>query len=107
MLDILREIHEILVKHGHTGQAETVAQLIALYGTEPELFAQHVRGIEMWGGSGAVWEVGVLGEDTRRFWSAIARLSDEMDRAGIGLPRARSTADIFRWWIERGADVIQ
>jgi hypothetical protein len=56
----------------------------------------------MWEGAGAVREVGDLGPDTLAFRNAIIHLAAEMDRQGIGLPRSRNIAEIFRQWNHGG-----
>jgi hypothetical protein len=58
----------------------------------------------MWGGSGAVWEVGGFGseEERRTYWKALCRLIEEMRSRGISSTRAESTAKILAEWIEKG-----
>jgi hypothetical protein len=56
----------------------------------------------MWGGSGAVWEVGPIGTDTAQFRNAIIQLAEAMDRDGIGTEGSRSAASIFTQWNRQG-----
>lgn len=98
MTNDLQEIHRILVKHNHPGQAEVVARLLVLYSQDLGQFSQLLQSISMWGGSGAVWEVGPTGEDTRRFREAFIRLSDWMESNGLGMERSRFIASVFLYW---------
>ena len=58
-MDILNAIHEILLTENYKGQAEVIKSLLVLLNTKQySLFAERLTSIDMWGGSGAVWEVG-------------------------------------------------
>src|SRR5690348_5018042 len=102
MVDTLREIHDILVRQGHAGQAEFVDELINLHGTDPDRFRTLVQSVGMWGGSGAVWEVGQLGEDKQRFQEHIIRLAHQMEHADLGMDRSRAIAATFASWRAKG-----
>ncbi|NLS92405.1 MAG: hypothetical protein GXX96_09600 [Planctomycetaceae bacterium] len=102
MLDILRELRLLLSLHGHRGQENVVAQLIELWQFDRDGFFKLVKSAEVWGGAGAVWEVGDLGSDTVPFRYAIIRLAEAMEREQLGSNRSREIADIFRDWNKRG-----
>jgi hypothetical protein len=102
MITTLRELHRLLVKHDYPGQAETVAKLIELREGDGKDFTRLLQSGEMWGGSGAVWEVGSMEGDTRAFRSAIMSLAAEMDEAGLGLEHSNFIANVFRDWNEKG-----
>ena len=101
MMRTLRELHRLLDKHGHHGQAEYVLTLSDLPADSPKLEAS-LQSVEMWGGSGAVWEVGELGDDKRQFRNTIIQLVEEMERSGIHFPRARFIANTFLKWNRDG-----
>lgn len=98
MDSILAEIREILSKHGHIGQACVIERLMKLQKEDPLEFRSLIQGVDLWGGSGAVWEVGDLGEGTRRFQNAIIRLAEEMDHTGLGTEHSRAIAHILQAW---------
>lgn len=102
MIDTLRELRDILTRQGHPGQARVVDRLIQLHDHDPEEFQRLLQSVDMWGGSGAVWEVGSLFTDARRFGELIIRLAEEMDAAGLGTPRSQDIANTFRSWRGQG-----
>ena len=65
-------------------------------------FIALIQDINMWGGSGAVWEVAQLGTDTSEFRKAIIKLAAAMDRDGIATDRSRDIASVFDNWNRRG-----
>lgn len=99
---ILGEMQELLAVAGWDGQVAYVRRLIALGSDDPQLFREALLADDMWGGSGAVWEVNPLAsrEAEKRFAELLVRLSGEMDRAGICDERASDVANIMRLWLE-------
>ncbi len=102
MLETLKELGRILLKNDWDGQAEIIQCLINLHDTDQKEFVRLLHSIDMWGGSGAVWEVGDLGEDEVAFRYAIIRLAAQMDEAGLGTERNRYIASTFRKWNQAG-----
>jgi hypothetical protein len=102
MLTQLQEIHRLLVNHQHAGQAVVVGKLIELLPVDRDAFIRLLQGVDVWGGSGAVWEVGPLGADERSFRSAIISLATQMDAQGIGSERSRFIARTFENWNRLG-----
>jgi hypothetical protein len=102
MVETLRAVSEILWKQDHPGQAEVVDRLIQLHENDRVEFRRLLQSIDMWGGSGAVWEVAPLGDDDRRFCQLIVRLAEEMEAARLGTDRSRDIAGIFRYWLAQG-----
>jgi hypothetical protein len=102
MIETLREIRRLLLANGFPGQAEVVERLLHLNDENPTEFVRLLTSADMWGGSGAVWEVGDLGNDERAFRDAIISLAGQMDRADLGSERSRSTASTFRQWNRNG-----
>jgi hypothetical protein len=104
----LSELSRLLHKYGHNGQARVVDGIVASLEVHPDY--KCLAGIDMWGGSGAVWEVslapsGALGEhraDEKSFRELVIRIAAAMDRLGIGTERSRHIAKVFRGWLDKG-----
>jgi len=102
----LSRLSELLHKHGHGSQATVVDLILATVGT-PTPNYKRLAGIDMWGGSGAVWEVrltpsGTCGEDESAFCQTIIQIFATIDRLKIGTERSRSIAKTFQEWLDRG-----
>ena len=99
----LSQLAELLHKYGHDGQAMVVDEIRATLDT-PSPDYQCLAGIDMWGGSGAVWEVCLTSSkasseaqaDKKSFHRTIIRIAETMDRLRIGTERSRSIAKIFQ-----------
>lgn len=112
MIETLSEIRDLLLKHGFPGQGAFIDRLIDTAQEDREGFAAGVSGGAVWGGAGAVWEVGTFkghripdaeaGKDEALFRKAITRLAEEMDEAGIGTARSRDIAGILKYWQDMG-----
>jgi len=102
LIDSLKILQELLGKHGHAGQANVVQKLIELRTQKRPEFTLLIQSVDMWGGTGAVWEVGSMGSDMRQFRQAIIDLAAAMDRDAIGTDRARYIASVFSDWNRRG-----
>jgi len=104
----LHHLAELLHKYGHQGQADVVDQIQRTVET-PIPDYDRLAGIEVWGGSGAVWEVRLTPRtsseqkgDEKSFLQTIIRIASAMDRLKIGTERSRSTAKIFQEWLDKG-----
>lgn len=101
----LSRLSELLHKHGHGGQAMVVDQILTTLGT-PAPDYKRLAGIDMWGGSGAVWEVRLTpsgkNEDERAYLQTIIQLAATMDSLKIGTERSRSIARTFQGWLDKG-----
>lgn len=102
----MSRLSELLHKYEHGGQANVVDQILATLGT-PAPDYKRLAGIDMWGGSGAVWEVrltpsGKCNEDERAFLQTIIQLSAAMDSLKIGTERSRSIARTLQGWLDKG-----
>jgi hypothetical protein len=104
LIIVLREMEQLLRRNDHPGQADYVAAIATIAEWDPCAAASALASGAMWGGSGAVWEVGRFGseEEKRTYWKALCRLTEEMRSRGIGSARAESTAKILAEWIEQG-----
>jgi hypothetical protein len=95
---------ELLRNNSHDGQANVVNRLLdALTQEDKKEFIRILTSVDMWGGSGAVWEVGTFksDRDEREFWRQLIQLTEDMKEIGIKCGRAYSTADIFRKELKR------
>jgi len=102
----LSRLSELLHKYGHGGQATVVDQILATVGTTAPDY-QRLAGIDMWGGSGAVWEVRLTpsatqNEDEKAFLQTIIQIAATMDRLKIGTERSRFIAKTFQGWLDNG-----
>jgi hypothetical protein len=104
LIIVLREMEQILRRNGHPGQADYIAAVATIAEWDPCAVASPLASVAIWGGSGAVWEVGtfVSKEEERTFWSALCRLTEEMRCRGMSSPRAESIAKIMTERLERG-----
>jgi hypothetical protein len=105
----LSKVAELLHKYGHDGQAKVVDEIRAtLDSLTPDY--QRLAGIEMWGGSGAVWDVNLAPWNTstearmdkRSFCQTIIRVAEHMDKLRIGTERCRFIAKAFQEWLDKG-----
>ena len=101
-------IAELLRKYRHYGQAQVVEEVLATLETSGPDYKQ-LRGIDMWGGAGAVWEVN-LGSaqgsteekaDRAAFFRAFVRLANTMNQAGLDTDRSRFIAKTFQSWLDK------
>jgi hypothetical protein len=104
----LHRLAGLLHKYGHPRQADVVDRILRTLET-PIPDYERLAGIEMWGGSGAVWEVLLTPrksseqkDDEKSFHQTIIRISAAMDRLKIGTERSRSTAKILQKWLDTG-----
>lgn len=110
ILDVLAIIRELLVKHDCPGQAQVVAKLIELGHMDIDAFHNEVTSVDMWGGSGAVWEVTFQGykpnpeaaHDHIRFGQAIIRLAEALDAAAMSTERIRFICRTLKNWETKG-----
>jgi hypothetical protein len=99
----------LLTKYGQSPQAAVVIEILGTLRTSTPDYTR-LAGADMWGGSGAVWEVspgssrGSSEErgDRKSFHQTIVRIAATMDRMKIGNEGSRSVARIFREWMDKG-----
>ena len=105
----LSQLAELLHKYGHDGQAAVVDQIVATLETSTPDY-KRLASIDMWGGSGAVWEVCLIPSamrvegraDRTNFRKSIIRLAATMDQMKIGTERSRFIAKTFQGWLDKG-----
>lgn len=102
IIDTLSRIERLLRDSGHDGQADYIASVIDLGHRSQALFGDALTTVDMWGGSGAVWEVGEFrsADDARQFQSLIVRLVEQMAELGIQFDPAVEIAWVLRFWLD-------
>lgn len=112
--EALRALVALLTKYGHEGQVRYVEDLVQRKETGDPGFEERFASIDMWGGSGAVWEVNLdpfhrsatHADDEHRFRRVIVALAQYLNGRKIGSPpvreRARFIAAVFLRWDEQG-----
>jgi hypothetical protein len=84
-LSILTVLYQILKDSENTSQAEFIYKLIELINVDDiDQFIKSINGVNMWGGSGSVWEVNILNKyEMDIFASYIIKLINLMDKIKI------------------------
>lgn len=84
-LIILTKIEKILTNADLSAQAQVASTLInSLNQRNSEEFVRLLNGIDMWGGSGAVWEVYIKdNNEAKKFEEKIIELIDLMEQANV------------------------
>lgn len=82
---ILSTLFKLLQEVGHNVQAACIERLIKLLKEENiPSFITVINSVDMWGGSGAVWEVGIENPNqAKKFEYEIISLIDLMENSGI------------------------
>jgi hypothetical protein len=112
MIEQLRQIHALCLKHEDHGAARLVARLIDLREESPDEFWDLLSANSVWGGAGSLAdqclvESGVhqeseLKQDRRVLWRALAEIAREMVSAGRVNERTEFWASAFRKWLREG-----
>ena len=95
----LIKLIELLRDNAFKPQAEAVRRVLnALTQNNKKIFLKTLNSVDMWGGSGAVWEVSGFQTKSEEieFWEQTIKLTDLMKETGIKNSHAFSTANIFR-----------
>lgn len=84
-LVILINLMQILSKANLTAQTQVVKTLVNLLNQQKyDEFVKLLNGIDMWGGSGAVWEVYIEDNDSaREFETEMIKLIDLMEQTNV------------------------
>jgi hypothetical protein len=104
LIPILGQLEQILRRNDHPGQANYVAAVATIAEWDPIAVIPALTSGAMWGGSGAVWEVGTFDSatDRREFSKLLMQLVEAMKAQGINSPGADDRAAILSQWIEKG-----
>lgn len=98
LIEILSKMVEILRDNGYSPQAEAVKKpLQYLYNNDIENFISYLNTVELWGGSGAAWEVYLEPKQVQyEFMKNIVDLVDELGKTGIKIPKERGVTKAFK-----------
>jgi hypothetical protein len=94
----MTRIVEILNTNGHKPQADAVNKPLQYLGQDDiDNFLKHFKSVDIWGGSGAAWEVGSFStkQVEREFESCFIRLAELIKENGIKFKPADQIANIF------------
>ena len=103
LIQILTRSVEILRDNAYSAQADAMRKpLQYLYLDDTENFIKYLNTVEIWGGSGAAWEVWLEPKEIEReFMQCIVDLVDELNNTGIKIPKGRSIAKFFKGVLEK------
>jgi hypothetical protein len=109
-LEHLEALRYLLAKYQRGGQAIFVSNLIDMRRASDPDFLKYLASVEMWGGSGSVWEVDKFRSSNRegayadelRFRNAIISIANQMEKDGVGSERTRYIAETFKVWTVKG-----
>lgn len=98
LIQILTRSVEILRDNAYSAQADAMRKpLQYLHLDDTKNFIKQLNTIDIWGGSGAVWEVWFESKEVEReFMKCIVDLVDELNSNGIKIPRERGIAKFFK-----------
>jgi hypothetical protein len=104
LIEILKRIVELLRDNGFSPQANAVRKpLQYLYNEDKKNFVKNLLTVDIWGGSGAAWEV--YGFKSRQiekeFEANFIKLVELMKQTGIKSRKAESVASFFKKDIEK------
>ncbi len=102
-LNTLKNIETILRQSELSGQANFVENVILkLASNDYEIFRAQMNSVEMWGGSGAVWEVYIENNEMqRKFQMAIIELINLMEQTKILGRGIRPLRNLFQKELRR------
>jgi hypothetical protein len=104
LIEILTQLEPILRRNEHPGQADYVAAVATIAEWDPIAAVPALTSGAMWGGSGAVWEVGTFesAAERREFFQLLMQLVVAMKASGISSAGASDRAATLSQWIEQG-----
>lgn len=88
---VLLRLLNSLSKLGLSAQAEFISHLIdLLHSNNRTELIRKINDVELWGGSGAIWEVDIIDpSEKEHFYSILRELVDEMENENILGKRAK------------------
>ena len=102
MIATLQTIERLLRQHKHYGQANVIERLIQLHECDRLEFIELCQSINVWGGSGAVWDCNGFGAEEYVFRQSMIQLADEMHSGGFATERSNFISSVFRKWQAAG-----
>ena len=107
LISTLTCIVELLRDNGFTAQANAVKKpLQYLYADDHNNFKKYLLTVDIWGGSGAAWEVYGFDskESEKEFEIQFIKLAELMAQTGIKSSKAKSIANYFKSEIKRKSE---
>jgi hypothetical protein len=104
LIETMTQILGLLRDNGFNSQANAIRKpLQYLYNDDKKNFIKYLLKVEIWGGSGAAWEVyGFKSREVEReFESCFIKLEELMKANGIKSRKAESVAGFFKKDIEK------
>ncbi|MBL7976431.1 MAG: hypothetical protein JNJ85_16045 [Candidatus Kapabacteria bacterium] len=105
LISTMTRIAEILHNIGYHPQADAVKKPIEyLHLNDRDNFVRSLLSVDIWGGSGAAWEVGLFPSKQieREFETYFIQLVELMQQCGIKNNKASSVAEFFKKNLEYG-----
>ena len=104
LITTLTRIVELLLDNGSNGQANAVKKpLQYLYQDDTTNFIESLKTVDIWGGSGAAWEVYFENrQQEREFQNCFIRLAQLLKDTGIKFKTADTIANVFEKDLQRG-----
>ena len=112
MIEQLREIHSLCLKHEDYDSAGRVGKLVELFATDSARFWELLTSNSIWGGPGSFADQCLMSSrtgseaelkrDRRIVWHALSEIATEMESAGRLNDRTVSWASAFRAWLREG-----
>jgi hypothetical protein len=109
MLEQLRRMHALCLKHEDYSSAGLLDRLIESHARDPEHFWEVLTSNEVWGGAGSLADQCLcvartprpseLEADRRGVWRCLAEIAEEMQSAGHLNERTLFWASAFRSWL--------
>lgn len=105
----METLDHLLNKYGHHALAAIAAKIAKSLNTSKPDY-KRLASVDMWGGSGALWEVDLISSkiseeayaDKKSFRESIIRIATVMEGLGIANERSKWIARVFQVWLEKG-----
>ena len=95
-LELFNKLTQSLIKSENIGQANAIIKLYSLLGENNPDFLKYINSVDIWGGSGAVWEVYIENKvDDVEFKKSIIELIDLMEETNILTKSIKSRKRLF------------
>jgi hypothetical protein len=111
MLQPLRDLHTLFLKHGDTASARIVSELLELHATDGDRFWDFLTSNSVWGGAGSLADQFLLesilpesdlASDRRLAWRALIEIAQEMESSKRVNERTSMWASAFQQWLRDG-----
>ncbi len=99
----------LLRENTHEGQANFVESMLkTLINDQEDKVIKALKSVDMWGGSGAVWEVGYFKnkKEEIEFMCQIVNLIDLMKKSGLSIYNLKRLQKLFKSEINKSTQII-